>query len=220
MKKFFAALTMLSVFMISSVAMAAYVDKIEEGVNLFTIKKLAVAMPNYYKTEDAEPQLQDLIREIGNAGKLNSTREVVSYEEIAANIRRDTGVNIYSLDVPEAEKVYLKNVARYADAYVIMTVANNSKVPELFFYIYDAKNSSLMYTYKLQSRLTGKKTNDYVKAIGEFFVQLDDTTARNLDKEERKQIKEQQKEKREQKRREKKQDEENSRNKVDLVRKK
>ncbi|MBQ7454644.1 MAG: hypothetical protein IJS69_06320, partial [Selenomonadaceae bacterium] len=172
MKNFFAALAMLAVMITSSVAMAAFAENIEEGAQLSKIKRLAIAMPNYYKVEDNEPHLHDLLRDIGNVGKMSSTLEIIAYDDIASNIRRDTGIDILSLDVPEAEKVYNKYVSRYADAYLIMTITNNSKVPEIFYYVYDAADQQLMYTYRLQSRLTGKNLRDYGRATAEFFEQF------------------------------------------------
>ena len=220
MKKFFTALTMLVVFMTASIAMAAFEENIEEGADLAAVKRLAVAMPNYYKVEEAEPHRNDLLRELGNVGKMNSTLQIVSYEDVASNIRRDTGIDILSLDVPEAEKVYNKYISRYADAYVITTITNNSKVPEIFYYVYKADNQKLIYTYRLQSRLTGKNMRDYSKATAEFFEQFDRTTANSLEKEERKELKDKQKEIRTEKRKTKKKNEKTSKNKVDLVRKK
>ena len=220
MKKFFAALTMLSVLMISSVALAAFEETIEEDADLTAVKRLAIAMPNYYKVEETEPELPDLVRELYNAGRFSSTLEIISYEDLAAAIRRDTGVDIYALDVPEAEKVYLKNIPRYADAYVICTIANNSGSPWLFFYVYNAKDQKLMYTYSNQSRLTGKNSRDYGKVAEEFFRQFDKTTALNLSKEDRKKLKDKQKEKRAEKRRMNKVTYKTGKNKVDMVRKK
>lgn len=220
LKKFFAALTMLAIIFTSTSALAAFEETVEEDADLASIKKMAIAMPNYYKVEDTEPELPDLVRDIYNAGRLTSIIEIISYEDLAAAIRRDTGVDIYALDVPEAEKVYLKNVPRYADAYVICTVANNSGSPWLFFYVYNAADQKLMYTYSNQSRLTGKNAKDYGKVAEEFFKQFDTTTAMNLSKEDRKKLKDKQKEKRAEKRRMNKVTYKTGKNKVDMVRKK
>ena len=219
-KRFFVALTMFALLFTSSSALAAFEETVEEDADLASVKKLAIAMPNYYKVEETEPELPDLVREIYNAGRFSSTLEIISYEDLAAAIRRDTGVDIYALDVPEAEKVYLKNVPRYADAYVICTIANNSGSPWLFFYVYNAKDQKLMYTYSNQSRLTGKNSRDYGKVSEEFFRQFDKTTALNLSKEDRKKLKEKQKEKRAEKRRMNKVTYKTGKNKVDMVRKK
>ncbi|MBE8952552.1 MAG: hypothetical protein SR1Q7_05345 [Quinella sp. 1Q7] len=219
-RKFFAALMMFAVLMVSSSALAAFEENIEEGANLAAVKKLAIAMPNYYKVADAEPEVHDLMRDIYNAGRLTSTLELLSYEDIAAAIRRDTGVDIFSLDVPEAEKQYNKNIPRYADAYVIATIANNSDSPWLFFYVYNAADGKLMYTYSSQSRLTGKNSKDYGKVSEEFFKQFDVAATQGLDKENRKALEAHQKEVRNQRRKMNKVTYKTGKNKVDMVRKK
>lgn len=220
MKKFFAALMMIAVFMTSSVALAAFEENIEEGADLASVKKLAIAMPNYFKLEDSEPHLQDLIREIYNAGRLTSTLDIVSYDDVAASIRRDTGIDIYSLDKPEAEKVFKNHIARYANAYVVATVTNTAKVPWLFFYVYNVADSKLMYTYSHQSRLTGKNGRDYGKVAEEFFKQFDTATASTLDKKAGRELRKRQSEIRSQKRKLNKVTYKTGKNKVEMVRKK
>ena len=220
MKKFLAALMMLAVFMTSSIAFAAYEESIEEDVDLNSVKKIAVAYPNYYKTEETEPEIGDFIREIYNAGRFTSSREIISYDDVVSSIRRDTGIDIHSLDVPEAEKVFTQNVKRYADSYVITTVTNNSKRPWLFFYVYDSKDSKLMYTYSIQSNTLGKTSKDYGKAAEEFFKQFDNTAKLKLTKEERKALEERQKAARVYKRHVEKVTYKTGKDKIDRVRKK
>ncbi len=220
MKKFLAALAMLAVFVTSSIALAAYEENIEDDANLGAVKKIAIAFPNYYKIEDAEPDIYDLARDIYNAGRFTSSREIVSYEDVASAIRRDTGVDIHSLDVVEAEKVYNQNIGRYADTYVITTVTNNSKRPWLFFYLYNAADSKLMYTYSIQSNVLDKTAKDYGKAAEDFFKQLDETAKKNLSKEERRLLEEKQKAARIYKRHVEKVTYKTGKDKVDMVRKK
>ena len=220
MKKFFAALMMLAVFVTSSIASAAYEENIEDDVDLGAVKKIAVAYPNYYKTEEAEPEIYDLAKDIYNSGRFTSSREIVSYEDVAAAIRRDTGIDIYSLDIPEAEKVYAQNIKRYADTYVVTTVTNNSKRPWLFFYVYDANDSRLMYTYSIQSNVLDKSAKDYAKAAEEFFKQFDETAKKNMSREERKQLEEKQKQARIYKRKVDKVTYKTGKDKLDMVRKK
>lgn len=220
MKKFFSALMMLAIFLTSSVALAAFEETVEENADLAAVKKIAIAYPSYYKVADTEPEIADLMRDIYNAGRLTSTRELVSYEDVAAAIRRDTGIDIRSLDVPEAEKVYKKYISKYADAYVVATFANNSNSPWLFFYVYNAADSEIMYTYSLQSRIMGKNAKDYGRGAEEFFKQFDTTTAQNLSKEERKALQNKQREVRTKKRKLNKVTYKTGRSKVDLVKKK
>lgn len=219
-KKFFAALTMLVMLLTSSIALAAYEETIEEDVDLNTVKKIAVAFPNYYKTEEAEPDIYEFAKEIYNAGRFTSSREIISYEEVASAIRRDTGIDINSLEVIEAEKIYNKHVSRYADSYVIATVTNNSKRPWLFFYIYNAADSKLIYTYSIQSNTLDKTAKDYGLAAQEFFKQFDSTSKKNLSKEERKALEEKQREARVYRRHVEKVTYKTGKNKVDMVRKK
>lgn len=219
-RKFFSAVMMLVMLFTSSIAFAAYEEMIEDGVDITTVKKIAVAFPNYYKTEDAEPDIYDFIREVYNAGRFTSSREIIAYEDIASAIRRDTGIDIHSLDVVEAEKVYKQNIARYADSYVITTVTNSSKRPWLFFYVYNAEDSKLMYTYSIQSNTLDKTSKDYGMAAEEFFKQFDSTAKKNLSKEERKALEEKQKAARVYKRHVEKVTYKTGRDKVDMVRKK
>ena len=220
MKKFFVALMMLAVFLTSSVALAAYEENVQENADLAAVKKIAIAYPSYYKVAETEPEIADLTRDLYNAGRLTSTREVVSYEDVAAAIRRDTGIDIRSLDLPEAEKVFKKYVSRYADAYVVTTFANNSNSPWVFFNVYNAADSELMYTYTMQSRIIGKNAKDYGRCAEQFFRQFDTATAQNLSKEERKALQKKQKELRAKKRKLNQVTYKTGRSKVDLVKKK
>lgn len=219
-KNFFAALMMLAVFMTASLASAAFEENIEDDVDLGAVKKIAIAYPNYFKTEEAEPEIYDLAKDIYNAGRFTSSREIVSYEDVVAAIRRDTGIDIYSLDVPDAEKVYKQNISRYADTYVITTVTNSAKRPWLFFYVYDSNDSKLMYTYSVQSNVLDKLAKDYAKAAEDFFKQFDETAKKNMSREERKKLEEKQKEARVYKRRVQKVTYKTGKDKLDMVRKK
>lgn len=220
MKKFLAVWIMLAMCVISSSVFAAYEESIEDDVDLGAVKKIAVAYPNYYKIEEAEPEIYDLAKDIYNAGRFTSSREIVSYEDVAAAIRRDTGIDIYSLDVPEAEKVYKEHISRYADTYVVTTVTNNSKRPWLFFYVYSSADSKLMYTYSIQSNVLDKTAKDYGKAAEDFFKQFDTTAKKNMSKEERKELEKKQKEARIYKRHVEKVTYKTGKDKIDMVRKK
>ena len=219
-RKFFVALMALAVLFTASLASAEYKDEIMEGADLTTVKKLAVAMPEFYKIESTEPEIHDWIKDIYDAGKRSSTLEIISYEDVAAAIRRDTGIDITVLERLEAEKVYKKNIARYADAYVVLTVANSEKLPQLFFYIYQTTDSKLMYTYKARSRLYSKSAASYAKMADEFFIRFDAATLHTLDGDEQKKLRKKQQEIRDKKRKAEKLEAKTSKNKVDMVKKK
>jgi len=184
------------------------------------VRKLAIALPDFYKVDEREPSLAELTKMLADVGKVSSALEIVTYDDIASNIRRDTGINIYSLDIPEAEKIFKANIAKYADSYLVVTIANNSDKAWLFYYIYDAADSKLMYAYQAQGHLIGRSSKDYLNATKDFFKQFDSAAAKSLSKEERKKFKEQQKEVRESKREATLQIERKSKQKEDLVRKK
>ena len=186
MKKFLATLTMLAVFLTSSIAFAAYEETVGEDADLTTVKRIAVALPDFYKVEETEPTREEFVKLIYAAGRDFSTHEIISYEEISAAIRNDTGVDIYALNDVEAEKLFNANIARYADSYMKATVANNSGKPWFFFYVYNSADKKLLYTYSLQSNMLGKNVKDYRKASENFYKQFDETSEKNLSKEDKK----------------------------------
>lgn len=220
MRKFFFALMLFAIMITSSAEAVVYEESTIEGSNLAAVKKIAIAMPNFYKVDAAEPEIHDLIKLLYDSGKSSSTLEIVSYEDVAAAIRRDTGIDILSLDVPEAMKVYKRNIMRYADAYVIETIANSDKFPQLFFYLYNAADSKLMYTYKIRSRLYQRNKDSYARMADAFFIRFDEVTVQNLSKEEQKILRKKQEEVREKKRKAEKLNVKTSKNKVDMVKKK
>ena len=219
MKKFFAALMMLAIILSSSAALAAYDENVEEGVDLSTIKTMAVGMPQFYKTEAAEPTIDELTKSIYAAGRDSSSHDIISYEEIAGAIRRDTGVDIYSLETAEAEKIFKANIGKYVDTYMIATVANSTSRPWLFFYVYNAADSKLLYAYSVQSSSIGKNAKDYKRAAEGFYKQFDQTSAQNLSKDDKK-LAEAKREAKAKKSKLKKETSKEGHSKADLVKKK
>ena len=210
---------MSAIFLTSSTALAAYEEYIEDDADLTTIKTVAIAMPNFYKIEEAEPEIDELTKSIYAVGRDTSSHDIISYEEIAGSIRRDTGVDIYSLDAVEADKIFTANIGKYVDTYMVATVANNSGRPWLFFYVYNAADSKLMYTYSIQSSSIGKNTKSYLKAAEAFYKQFDATSAQNMSKEDKKNA-EAKREAKAQKRKIKKVTYKTGHSKADLVKKK
>ena len=185
MKKFFAAVATV-LLMASSSAFAAFEENVEDDADLAAVKRMAIAIPEFYKVEEREPTLEELTKDLSEAGKMASTLEIVTYEDIASAIRRDTGVDINSLEPAEAEKYFKKNVGRYADAYLVLTVANSSNKPWLFYYVYNAGTTKLMYAYSVQSRTLGHSAKDYFNTSKDFFKHFDEIAPKKLDKESRK----------------------------------
>ena len=193
MKKFFAAVATV-LLMASSSAFAAFEENVEDDADLAAVKRMAIAIPEFYKVEEREPTLEELTKDLSEAGKMASTLEIVTYEEIASAIRRDTGVDINSLEPAEAEKYFKKNVSRYADAYLVLTVANSASKPWLFYYVYNSETTKLMYEYSVQSRTLGHSAKDYFNTSKDFFKHFDEVAPKKLDKESRKLFEAKQKE--------------------------
>lgn len=189
-KKFFVALTLLAVLLTSSLAFAAFEEAVEEDVDLTTVKKLAVAYPSYYKVDDKEPNIDEFTHDLYTVGRVVSQIEIIPYEEIVAAIRRDTGIDILAIKPAEAEKLFKEHVGKYADAYFVTTVANNSSRPWLFYYVYAADGSGIMYTYSVQGKFIGKNAKDYQKAAEGFYQHFDEAAAQNLSKEDKKKFEE------------------------------
>ena len=171
MKKFLCSLIMLTALLISTTALAAYKERIPEGADLSAVKRLAVTLPDYYQTTAVEPAFDDFIKIVFEASQ-SSRMYVISYDEIAANIQRDTGVDIKSLDVVEARRVYDENISKYADASIRVAVANDSKKVLFFFEVQNAADAEPLYILTTQSGSIGKNSKDYLKACEEFYTRF------------------------------------------------
>lgn len=179
MKKFFIAVLMLAVMLTSTVAMAAFKETISEDADIAAVKRLAVALPMHFKTEDAEPTVEEFTQIIFNSSKA-ARCYVISYDDIARNIKGDTGVEIESLQEEDARKTFNANVGKYADAYLLVTTANNNKKTQFFFEVYDAKTGDLLYLLTTQAGTIGKNAKDYARACEEFYKKFDAAAEKSL----------------------------------------
>lgn len=179
MKKFFGSLVMLLILLTSTAAFAAYTETVEEDADIASIKRLAIDLPEYYKVEEAEPTIETFTENFYTVSKA-ARCYVISYEEIVNNIKKDTGVDITALNYMERKKAYRANVGKYADAFVVATVANNSSKPQFFFEVRNAKDSSMLYVLSSQSSDIGKNEKDYMKACEDFYKKFDAAAEKNL----------------------------------------
>jgi len=139
---------------------------IPEGADIVSVKRLALAAPLYTPTKDA-PTKEELLASMYEASNV-ARSYVLSYDMVAADIQKNTGVDIKSLDRRQAAKVYKENVAADADAYVVLTVANNSRI--VFFYdIYRSGTNELLYTYQIVANRSQKANMETYKALSEQF---------------------------------------------------
>lgn len=179
MKKIFATLLMLAVMLTSTVAFAAFKEDITEGSKLDLYQRIAVALPMHFKAEATEPTTNEFTNIIFDAHKA-SKRFIISYSDIADNIMRETGVDIVSLDAEKSRKIYNENIAKYADAYVVVTTANNIKKTQFFFEVFDAKTGELIYNLTIQGGGLKKTSKDYGRACEDFYTKYDLAAAKQI----------------------------------------
>lgn len=184
MKKIFSALLLTAMLLISSAAFAAYNETVPDDSDIASVKRLAIAFPRHYKTLDTEPTDVELAAIMENASRV-ARCYVISYDEIAANIKKDTGVDINELNYNEAQKVFEENVGKYADAYVIVTTATNSKRVQYFFDVYTPDEESV-YSLTTQNRDLSRDLKGYTKACEDFYKKFDAAAEVKLKSDEKK----------------------------------
>lgn len=187
MKKVFQLLAALFFFGSSSLALA-YSDKatVIEGADIVKIERLAVAAPLYMPVKDA-PSMEELVRLLNEAAAV-SKHQVVTYDVMAQNILRDRQVDLYKTDRHVGAKVFRDQVAQYADAYVILTVANNSRTA-FFFDVYAAGTNELLYSYQIiADRDDPDDVKTYTEMAQKFYKNFDGsvTEAKNQQEKEAK----------------------------------
>lgn len=190
MRKLVQVMIMLCmVIFTTQVAFAAYSEQpkpeqqpetISEGADLTAIHRIAVGHPRYTRVAETDPSYDHLLKIIHEAGKVSKCT-VLSYDEIADNIRKDKRLNIRTIDEKKAMEEFKNHVADYADAYVIVWVANNSRT-SFFFDVYKAGTNELLYTCEvIASRFA--KDNEYTfRGLSEEFYKKFDHAAEKQQK--------------------------------------
>ena len=169
MKKFFCSLLMAAIFFVNSAAMAAYEETVTKDADIASIKTLAVALPMHYKVEITEPNPDEFADIVSNAGSRLVTFNILSYDDVVDKIWDDVKVDIKALNDKESRKIFIDNIAKYADAYVIATSANNNKITQIFFEVRDSKTGDTMYIFNTQSRRYSKDLKGYTRACEDFY---------------------------------------------------
>lgn len=158
----------------TQVAFANYDEgKIMEGADLLSIQRIAIGAPLYPIVNEDAPNKETLTQILSDASRVAHGYEVLSYDTVAENISKANGVNIKVLNKRQSTKLFKDNVAKYADAYVILTVANNSRTT-FFFDVFKAGTNELLYTYEIRAnRSEGDSAGAYKNYCEQFFKHLD-----------------------------------------------
>lgn len=148
MRKFVQIMLLACLVIFSTQVAFANADKatVQEGADLTDVHRLAIASPLYMPRKDA-PSKDELLAIMSKASSF-ARCYVLSYDMVAEEIQKDNGVDIRALDRRQASKVYKEGVAKTADAYVVLTVANNGRT-NFFFDVYKSGTNDLLYTYQI-----------------------------------------------------------------------
>ena len=170
MKKLMQMLLVLCLVVFSTQVAFANSDKVTlvEGADITGIHRLALAKPLYMQTDKLAPTMDQLIQIESEASKV-ARMYVIPYDTVAASVKADTKVDIKALDRHQAAKVFKENAGKYADAYVVLTVANDSRT-SFFFDVYKAGSNELLYSYQIQANRSEKdNVTTYQNLCEQFY---------------------------------------------------
>ena len=124
-------------------------ETLQEGADIVSVHRLAIGSPLYQQIDEKAPS-KDMLTQIVYDSSRVARSYIVSYDAVAAGIQAKNNVDLKALDRRQAAKTFKENVADYADAYVILTVANNSRTT-FFFDVYKVGTNDLLYTYEIRA---------------------------------------------------------------------
>lgn len=159
----------LTLFGVQAASASPYADKVtlQEGAVITNINRLAVGAPLYVQVEDTAPSLDILTQVVSDASRITHAN-IVPYDTVVKGIQEAKGVDIKTLPRRDAAKAFKENVASFADAYIILTVANNSRTT-FFFDVYRSGSNDLLYTYEVRANKSDHDTVATFSALSEQF---------------------------------------------------
>lgn len=167
MKKIVQLLLAACLLLMSQVAYADEYETLMEGADITAIQSFAMGKP-LYSPQNGDPTMEELEEVLVNGLNVDSYK-AIGYQEIALDLLRHKNIDLSKMDRRTAARVFATNTAGYADAYVIVTVARNSRTI-FFFDVYKAGTDELLYTYRRQ--MTMKNTRDAYQDIARDFYQM------------------------------------------------
>jgi len=166
----------------TQVAFANY-DKetLIEGADITSINRIAIGAPLYQPAGNA-PNREMLTKIVYDASRVTRSH-VVSYDTVLDTIRATKGIDARVLDRRQAAKLFKENVSELADAYVILTVANNSRT-SFFFDVYKVGTNELLYTYGIYANKNEEDNEKtYANFCEQFYKHFDRAVEKQLKKE-------------------------------------
>ncbi len=166
----------------TQVAFANYDNEtVVEGADLASIDRIAIGAPLYQIVDQDAPSKDMLKKIIYDASRVTRT-QVVSYDDVAANIRSTKGVDVAVIDRHKAAKLFKECVPELADAYVILTVANHSRT-SFFFDVYKTGTNELLYTYEIRANKSEENSvRTYKNFCEQFYRHFDRAVDKQIKK--------------------------------------
>lgn len=181
MRKYLFLFSLLAIMLFSISTAFAATEKatmMDENYQLSSIKTLAIATPHYNPSAlnlERKAKLADAPELITPDMIVQTAMDVAKEDKVKLNLLTDkqindsitqaTGTDITTLDKRSAQKLYKDNIKNYADAYVVFTFANDSRVV-MFADIYDAKDGHWIYSYQI---IGGGVEDDNLKNYNMFM---------------------------------------------------
>ena len=166
--------TLLCMFMLMiGVCEAATAETVNNGEELARMQRLAIIYPDYYQSLEKEPTINEFINVLFEAGKV-SKNHIISYDEMAVKIKQSTGIDIRVLSKKDARKIFKEHVYKYADGYVLFTLANNSRL-NMFCEVYVPRTNELAYVLRVEDSKSDESKNvkTYKTMAEEFYKAFD-----------------------------------------------
>ena len=159
MKKLFQIMLVACLMVLGTQAAFANSDKatVQEGADLTAVRSMAVASPLYMQGDETAPDKAMLTKILYDASHVATKYTVVSYDTMARHLKDDKKIDLAGMGRHQAAKAFKDNLAGYADSYVVLTVANNSKVI-FFFDVYKTGTNQLLFSYQIQANSSEKNT--------------------------------------------------------------
>lgn len=170
MKKIFQLVVIVCLIVLGTQAAFANADKetLFEDADITGVHRLAVGLPLYMQVDEKAPDKAKLTEIVYDASRV-ARCYVVSYDEVASRTLQAKGLDIKALDRRQAAKEFKAVVADYADAYVILTVANNSRTT-FFFDVFEAGTDKLLYQYEIRAnRSEGDTVETFMNLSEQFY---------------------------------------------------
>ena len=176
---------MFMLILMTGISEASTQETINNGEELSRMQRLAIAYPDYYKTLENEPNFNEFLNTLYEAGSV-SKNNIISYDEMATKIKQSTGIDIKVLSKKDARKIFREHAYKYTDGYVVFTLANNSRL-NMFCEVYVPSTNELAYVLRIEGSKSDESKNakTYKTMAEEFYRAFDRAVQTELKKKEK-----------------------------------